>query len=101
MKRIISKIFCNQEERSIERHFHRHFLRESITGHLSFIEFGLIYRSYLENGRRIAHTRWIPVYLLFYGQIIKETHVRFHRCRSNFTVISLLNVQPGRKHTEK
>ena len=31
MKRIISKIFCNQEERSIKRDFHLHFLRESIT----------------------------------------------------------------------
>ena len=30
-------------------------------GHLSFIEFGPIYRSYLENGRRFAHIRWIPV----------------------------------------
>lgn len=33
-----------------------------------------------------------------YGQIIKETHIRFHRYRSNFIVISLLNVQPGRPH---
>ena len=31
MKRIISKIFCNQEERSIKRDFNLHFLRESIT----------------------------------------------------------------------
>ena len=31
MKRIISKIFCNQEERSIKRDFHLHFLCESIT----------------------------------------------------------------------
>ena len=31
MKRIISKIFCNPEERSIKRDCHLHFLRESIT----------------------------------------------------------------------
>ena len=31
MKRIISKIFCNPEERSIKRDSHLHFLRESIT----------------------------------------------------------------------
>ena len=31
MKRIISKILCNQEERSIKRDSHLHFLRKSIT----------------------------------------------------------------------
>ena len=31
MKRIILKIFCNQEEGSIKRDSHLHFLRESIT----------------------------------------------------------------------
>ena len=31
MKRIISKRFCNKEERSIKRDSHHHFLRESIT----------------------------------------------------------------------
>ena len=64
MKRIILEIFCNPEKRSIKRDSHLHFLRESILGHLSFIEFGPIYRSYLENGRRFAHIRWIPVVLL-------------------------------------
>ena len=32
MKKIISKIFCNQEESSIKRDSHLHFFRESITG---------------------------------------------------------------------
>ena len=62
MKRIILEIFCNPEKRSIKRDSHLHFLRESILGHLSFIEFGPIYRSYLENGRRYAYIRWIPVF---------------------------------------
>ena len=31
MKRIISKILCNQEEISIKRDSHLHFLREMIT----------------------------------------------------------------------
>ena len=59
----MSKIFCNPEKRSIKRDSHRQFLREPIHGHLSIIAFGPIYRSYLENGRRFAHIRWIPVVL--------------------------------------
>ena len=39
-------------------------LNKPIHGLLSYIEFGPIYRSYLENGRRFAHIRWIPVELL-------------------------------------
>ena len=35
-------------------------LNKPINGLLSFIEFGPMYRSYLENGRRFAHIRWIP-----------------------------------------
>ena len=39
----------------------RQILNKPINGLLSFIEFGPIYRSYLENGRRFARIRWIPV----------------------------------------
>ena len=41
----------------------RQILNKPINGLLSCIEFGPIYRSYLENGRRVAHIRWIPVEL--------------------------------------
>ena len=40
---------------------YRQILNKPINGLLSFIEFGPIYRSYLQNGRRFAHIRWIPV----------------------------------------
>ena len=40
---------------------YRETLNKSIYGLLSFIEFGPIYRSYLENGRRFVHIRWFPV----------------------------------------
>ena len=42
---------------------YRQILNKPINGLLSFIELGPIYRSYLENGRRFAHIRWIPVLL--------------------------------------
>ena len=40
---------------------YRQILYKPINGLLSFIEFGPIYRSDLENGRRFPHIRWIPV----------------------------------------
>ena len=40
---------------------YRQIINKPINGLLSFIEFGPICRSYLENGRRFAHIRWIPV----------------------------------------
>ena len=42
---------------------YRQILNKPINGLLSFIEFGPIYRSYLDNGRRFAHIRWIPMNL--------------------------------------
>ena len=38
---------------------YRQILNKSINGLLSFIKFGPIYRSYLENGGRFTHIRWI------------------------------------------
>ena len=39
-------------------------LNKPINGLLSFIKFGPVYRSYLGNGRRFAHIRWIPVIMI-------------------------------------
>ena len=39
-------------------------LNRPINGLLSFIKFGPVYRSYLGNGRRFAHIRWIPVIMI-------------------------------------
>ena len=42
---------------------YRQVLNKPINGLLSFIDFGPVYRCYLDNGRRFAHVRWIPVSL--------------------------------------
>ena len=43
---------------------YRQIPKKPMNGFVSFIEFGPIYRSYLENGRRFAHIRWVPVKLI-------------------------------------
>ena len=52
-------------------------LTKPINGLLSFIEFGPIYRSYLENGRRFAHIRWIPVFTLTFIFNTNDAQLQF------------------------
>ena len=62
---------------------YRQILNKPINGLLTFIEFGPIYRSFLENGRRFAHIRWIPV--ISDRQVFACVHCRGH----NFDMIYL------------
>ena len=63
---------------------YRQILNKPINGLLSFIEFGPIYRSYLENGRRFAHIRWIPVkWVLLAGRYLSWAPQSDEGCKSH------------------
>ena len=63
-------------EKNEKEAIYRQILNKPINGLLSFIEFGPIYRSYLENGRRFAHIRWIPVLKNNMGLSMKKYPIR-------------------------